>query len=113
MVFKQRNTKEKKMKPGIGDIVLYESNGKQYPAIIIEPKADGICALCIFKETTTQFLPVVYFSEHREPGCWSVKPEKVQKVVSIPVDKDFGVAKEEVRDMAAPKVSKKAVKKKK
>ncbi len=79
-------------KVSIGSIVNYEGNGKIYPAIVITVKEDNILSICIFKENTTQFLPVVYFSVDREPGCWSerVKSESF----SVKVSEDFGVAKQ-------------------
>lgn len=73
------------MKPQIGSIVCWEGQGKTYPAIVIEVKDEGRLALCVFRENTTQFLPVVYFSENKEPGCWSVPAIAESHVKEAPV----------------------------
>lgn len=90
------------MKPQIGDIVDYEGMGKTYPAIVIEVKQEGRLALCVFKESSTQFMPMVYFSANKEPGSWTPKASSV-KTFSIPIDKDFGTAPVKIKKAAKKK----------
>lgn len=99
------------MKSIIGDFVHYEGQGKTYPALVVAVKEDGILHLCVFKETSTQFLPVVYHSENKEPGYWTHIKKPVQHF-SVPIDKSFGAP--EVKPVQAQlKVKAKAKPKKK
>lgn len=100
------------MKPQIGAIVHYEGQGKTYPAIITEVKEDGICALCVFKEASTQFLPVVYFSANREPGCWSPMAQEKSIVSEVAIDDDFEFSVETESQRIKRLKEKKAKKKK-
>lgn len=89
-------------KPELGDIVHYEGMGKTYAAIIVEVKEEGIVALCVFKESATQMIPVCYYSEHPTPGCWT--PKAIVHKFSMEIPKDFGSNKpEEVKTKSKKK----------
>lgn len=91
------------MKPQIGDMVDYEGMGKTYAAVVTEVKEEGRLALCVFKESSTQFLPMVYHSANKEPGCWTPRAQHF----SIPIDKDFGVAQVNIKNKKGPAKKKK------